>query len=86
MCGAPLQSWKPRAADRARMSRHGEEGHFHILSQQHSVETLEELATSCCSHPDVWHDVGITHNASQEVRDLEFCLERGRRRGRWPSL
>lgn len=35
--------------------------------------------TLCSSHPDVWHDFGITHNASQEVRVLEFLLERGRR-------
>lgn len=29
-------------------------------------------------YPDVWHDCGITHNASQEVKGLEFGLERGR--------
>lgn len=61
-------------------------GHFSVPSRWQSLETWEELATVCSSHPDVWQDVGITHNASQEVRDLEFRLERGRRRGSWPSL
>lgn len=42
------------------MSQRGREGPSHIPSQRHSVETVEELATSCRSHPDVWHDFGIT--------------------------
>lgn len=86
LCVAPLPSWRPEFQIKRGCYNTGA-GHVNIPSQWQCLETREEPATSCSPHPDVWHGAGITHNASsQEVRGLEFRLERGRCAGRQPSL